>query len=140
MINNKHIDLEIAYEPDPGGGWRMEDRNANGNDRFKNPKVKRPDTIRWLAPREHEVSIVILGASPFERNGTRIAHEIIDIEKGGKSEKFDIAEVPDGTYEYGALVKEGEGDYTYVRGEHSPPGVVVGGGGSCDDEEDPPAP
>jgi hypothetical protein len=128
-MDTKHVELEVVYEPDPGGGWRMMDRNAAEPDRFKNPRVKAPDTIRWRAPKDKDVCVVILGESPFMRRGEPITHEIIDIPMDGASDKFDIAEGAEGTYEYGVLVVEGKGDYTYVRGEHSPPGVIVGGGG-----------
>lgn len=125
---SNHIDLEIANEPDPGGGWRMVERGVDGPQRFKNPRAQKKDTIRWHAPNDHDMCIVILDESPFARKGDRIVHQIIDVPKSSKSEKFDIApDVVEGTYEYAVLLKEREGEYTYVRGENSPPGVVVGG-------------
>lgn len=128
-MTRKHLDMLIAYEEDPGGGWRLVEKGVNGPDRFKNPKVKNPDTIRWHAPNDHEACIVLLGESAFERKGTPVINEIIQIPRSGRSETLNIADVKDGTYEYGVLVRSGEGEYTYVRGEMSPPGVVVGGGG-----------
>ena len=125
-MDAKHIDLRVENFPDKTGNyWRMVDLNANGNDRFKNPHAKSPDTIRWHAPEGHAVSIVILSDSPFSYHNEPVTNKVIDIPAGEKSDKYDIAEVSEGLYEYAALVKEGEKDYTYVSGESSPPGVVV---------------
>lgn len=125
------LEMEIVYTGTGNGkGWRMVEKGVEGPDRFNNPHCKNPDTIRWHAPKEYGASIVILAESVFERNGIPVADEIIHIPVGGKSEKLHIRAVDKGndqSYEYGALVKKGVGDYTYVRGEKSPPGVVVGG-------------
>ena len=124
----KHIDMGIAYQKEePGGGWRMVKRGGTGPDRFKNPQADKLDTIRWHAPKDHDLCIVMLDDSPFARKGTPIVDEVIDIPKGSESKRYEIDPAEnDRRYEYAALVKKGDGDYVYVRGEKSPPGVVVG--------------
>lgn len=121
----KHVDLEVRYEGDKGG-WRMENPAENGSNRFRNPKVDKDDTIRWHAPRDHSVSIVILRDSPFSLKGKPIVNEVVEIPAGGKSEAYTVDASGTGLCEYGAMVSTGAGDYTYVRGEMSPPGIIVG--------------
>jgi hypothetical protein len=117
-----HLELKIKYRGDRDG-WRVEGPNGA----FKpNPSVMNKDTVRWHSP-EADACIVLLDQSPFLKNGQRFAREIIDLPKGDKTEKFEIADADHGLYEYAVLVRTGDRDYTYVRGAESPPGVIVGG-------------
>jgi hypothetical protein len=121
-----HFDLEISYEGDKGG-WRMVRRNpSNSLERLKSPQVGKGDTIQWHAPKDKDVCIMILKDSTFERSGTPVKNEVIEIAAGGKSETLQIADSEFGPSEYGAMVRNNVRDYTYVRGEMSPPGVIVG--------------
>lgn len=120
----KDLELEITYTGKGADkGWRMANKKYKPDNykRFKNPDVKKYDTITWYAPKYNNVTVVILADSAFGFTG------VIDILKEKKSAKFKIADVSKITYEYAVLVKNSKGDYTYVRGENSPPGVIVGG-------------
>lgn len=121
-----NVNLKIMHDGDKGG-WRMENPAENPENRFKNPKVEHDDTIRWHAPRDHDVFIVMLGDSPFSLKGNPIVNEIVRIPAGAKSEEYTVSANGTGgkTLEYGAMVATGAGDYTYVRGEMSPPGIIV---------------
>ena len=118
-----HVELKIKYRGDKDG-WRVEGPNGKFT---LNPSVKKKDTVRWSSP-EADACIVTLDQSPFLKNGQPVVHEVIELPKGDKTEKLEIAaDTNDGLYEYAVLVRTGDRDYTYVRGAESPPGVIVGG-------------
>ena len=101
---------------------------SNSNEtKFTNPVVLDGDTVSWHSPKK-DAYIAILDDSPFTRNQTAVTREILKIEAGGTSAVLQIAKIADekSKYEYAVLVREAVGDYTYVRGAASPPGVIVG--------------
>jgi len=118
-------DLYIEYMKDKHG-WRV---TYDGGVYQPNPSAnKNTDTVTWHAPRDMDVCIVFLPDSPFElEDGQR---DVLTIKAGESSPAFKFKDGCSNyrVYEYAALVTDPEvpGDYTYVRGAESPPGVAVG--------------
>ena len=113
------LKLRIKNFADKDDHWRMVYKGS-----IKNPHAKKADTIKWKAPEYLAASIIVLAESPFYLNNVQIVDKIINIEAGEWSEEYKID--ADGDYEYGAVVKTSDTDYTYVAGENSPPGIYVG--------------
>lgn len=119
------IRLAIKHEGEKHG-YRMIDQDKTGSDRFKNPNVHSKDTVTWQAPKGKDAFIVFLEDSPFLLNGVALKNTVMQIRAGATSNPVTISDEPTGESEYGAMVRDKQGDYVYVRGEMSPPGVIVG--------------
>ena len=119
----KHIELHIKHKGERDG-WRI----CHGNDEFKPTlELAKGTTVRWNSPQNDAACLVFFDKSPFEKDGNPVRNEIVYISRNGKTETYTIADSAtiDVKYEYAALVRGEGGDYTYVRGAESPPGVIV---------------
>jgi hypothetical protein len=125
---DKHLYIRYKQDKSDKHGWRVTYKNEDDEEVYQpNPSVpSENDTVVWHAPQDAFAHIVFLPDSPFVL--PKGEKKVLDLKPGEVSEAVEIKKglQDEKTYEYAVLVRLEEGNYTYVRGAESPPGIAVG--------------